>query len=223
MSKIVQAKKPDIEVQVNKLIKSHCLEKINPIIKDFILVYYQSGNLVATTKCLNISIEDAVSIYKEPRVQEVLRELNLERHRLMFSQKMLNLEEIGSYLSNVILDTNISDDNKLSARDKLDAAKLLLEVHNTINNSLSDPVTLNNYEILDMQFKDLSVNTIKSLLSNVNNDNKKPLITNYSESATEQVIDELNKLNNIEVKKIKHQQLITAKNKLMNEVDKIKK
>lgn len=145
---------------------------LSPLQKDFLFIFFQTNSLTTTKNYLNISLEDVVKIYKDPLIQDILRILQLHRHREIFKMKMLNLEEIGSYLSNQLLDLNLGEADRLTPKEKLEATKLLLDVHTKLNNSIQNPIELDSYQILDMQLKNLSISTIKSLL---NSDKKNSL------------------------------------------------
>lgn len=139
--------------------------------QEFVITYFQTGSLAAVKTYLNISMEESFEMWKDPHIQEAIRQINLWRHRQIFKEKMLNLEQIGSLLSSYITGEYQPLEQQISPREKNEAIKLLLEVHSRLSRGVENPDTIFNMNInLDQNVKDLSVKDIKNLLSKEQND-----------------------------------------------------
>lgn len=180
--------------------------------KEFIKTYFLTNSLSLVKEHLNIDLDTCASYYRNTYVRECIKYLNMFKHKLIYQRKMLNLEQMGSFLSSYILDYNVADNDKLDKKEKLEYMKLLLELHKVINNSLQEPAILNKYDTLDVQFKELSIQTIKSLLHNKQNS---AAMSSY-DNKDDLIINELSKKNNLNLNEHREQD-IEKLNKLLKQ------
>ena len=183
--------------------------KFNQDEKNFIYVFEKNNSLEKTSKQLNMPLESCSKLYSNPKVQEAIRFLRLQKHREIFNTKMMTLEDIGKYLSNVILDLS----GEIPFRDKLDATNLLINVHKTMNDIQKDPIEINSYNILSTQVQNLTVNDIKNLLYERPQENVDES-TFVNEIKNLEVIDKVNKKHIVDEKAKRSKSYEKAKEKL---------
>ena len=183
--------------------------KFNQDEKNFIYVFEKNNSLEKTSKQLNLPLENCTRIYSDPKVQEAIKFLRLQKHREIFNTKMMTLEDIGRYLSNAILDLS----GEIPFRDKLDATNLLINVHKTMNDIQKDPIEINSYNILSTQVQNLTVNDIKNLLYEKPQENVDES-TFVNEIKNLEVIDKLNKKHIVDEKVKRSKSYEKAKKKL---------
>lgn len=135
--------------------------------RDFITIFYQTNSLNMTKNLLNLSVDDVVFLYKDPLVRDILRKLEVERQKKLFKRKMLSLEELGIYLSNHLVDYDLPLSEKFDNKEKLDASKLLLDIHKTMNSYVENPNVLMSQTNIknELNIEKLEVSELKELLS----------------------------------------------------------
>ena len=183
----------DLISQVKKIDQKYRLQ-LSPEYIDFINIFYQNNDLRLTQQLLNIKPENLVNFYKDPRTNYIINILNKNKTKEIFKKKMMSLEELGSFLTNRILDTNTVEKDKFSTKDVLEASKVLIDIHKLINSYMEQPQMLNNYTVVQNQFDNLSVNEIKDLLGHIqkNNSSSKQLeCSPMSQDENEKLVKEI--------------------------------
>lgn len=137
---------------------------------EFIILYSEERNLVRVSELMNLNIIDTNKFYKDYRIRNELRRISMAKYHRIFSDKMLSLDKIGAYLSNLIYDFNLAESEKLSPQDKLKVVELLMKCQTLINESTKNP-TIITTNTVEMQLKNLSIKTISSMLDNLNHQN----------------------------------------------------
>ena len=137
--------------------------------KDFIVIYHQTNSLNQTKNLLNLSVEDTTFLYKDPLVQTILKKLEIERQKKLFKKKMLSLEELGIYLSNHLIDIDIPLSEKFDNRERLEASRLLLDIHKTLNSYTENPNILMSQTNIknELNIEKLDVSELKDILQKI--------------------------------------------------------
>lgn len=125
--------------------------------------------------------------------QEISR-LELERFKAQKNAKIMSYEEIGSYISSLISGELLSYKNKLSPQDKIKALKLLLEWYENRENVISNNSDETFDYSLDEQLHELSIDTIKNMISNIKNNKGKKYSKNYDDMPNDELLKEIGKL-----------------------------
>ena len=139
--------------------------------KQFIDYYIQYKNINTVSILMNIEPEEARKIYVIPSTQQEIVRLTRALYHHQFRSKILNLDQIGGYLTSLITDENVPIADRLTTVDKLKVVKCLLEVIALKKEAMIDPETIAN-EDLSVEIKNLSVDTISSMLKNLNKKKK---------------------------------------------------
>lgn len=135
--------------------------------KKFIEYYIQLKNIPAAADLAGIDKSVANQIFMMYNTQQEIRRINLAMYHRQFSNKMLSIDEIGGWLTSILMDENVSLADTLSTKDKLSVAKILIELNSLKREALANPEIID-YTEVEEQLKDLSVNSIKQMLSNAN-------------------------------------------------------
>lgn len=182
--------------------------------KKFIKLMVDYNDVSKASKILKISLEDTQDIYFTYGVRaEILRIRSAIYHR-QFAGRMLNLDEIGGYLSAVLMDSTMESE-KADVDQKIKISKLLIDLNDKKNKIIDDPSAIDVIPTdIESQIGDLSVNAIKSLLdankskkdaksSNKGND-KNNLIdqTKEKDKLSDDEVDSLKKLSTKELLEI---------------------
>lgn len=149
--------------------------------KKFIEYYVQFKNVGTAAELAEIDMDTAKSFYVAYSTQQEIRRINKALYQRQFRNKLLSLDEIGGYLSSLLMDENIPIADRLKAGDKLKVAQMIIDLNLKKQEALIDPTVIMQNNI-DVQIKDLSVKTIQQLLNTMSskNQNESEIIGNTS-------------------------------------------
>ena len=147
----------------------------------FILNFVQYKSVATAAEETGISMEEARECFQRFETQQEIRRLNSALYHRQFSTKLLNLDAIGGYLSSLLMDVNVPYADRLKTRDKLEVVNMLIKVNELKAESIINPTIIMSKDISN-EIKELSIETIQSLLNESNNDEKIKLISNISEN-----------------------------------------
>ena len=144
--------------------------------KDFVRFYLEYRNIPLVAMTLGMEKEEAFEIFKSYNVQQEVKRINRSLTMRQFQTKMLSIPELMAYLSSYITDENVPEAKQLSSADKVDLAKYLIGLNVQMSQAMSDPSKVMT-NTLETKVKDMSVETIKQMLSASDNiDKKKEII-----------------------------------------------
>lgn len=156
--------------------------------KDFIENYVQFKNVPLAAKLAGIEEELGMSYYKNYNIRMEIRRINLAMHHRAFATKMLDMDEIGGYLTSVLIGENLAEADKIGTRDKIQVAKLLMELNKMKREAIADPSNVIDAVDIQEDLSSLSVDTIQKLLKT----SQKPT---EDLQKKEEVIEEINETN----------------------------
>lgn len=171
----------------------------NEVTKIFIKNYIQTKDIKLASSLSNLNVEDGFDIFKRYEVQNEIRRLSCAIAQRKFLNKMLTLDELGGYLSSMLTEEYNQFGMQLSIDDKTKIINTLLKIIEMKQNAIDEPATIIS-EDLDTQLKNLSVNTIKNLLNEYDENDKKNEIINSIDSEHKLTKDELESLYSMSVK-----------------------
>lgn len=162
-----------MNVDINEIDKSNKYE-LNDIQKEFIKYYIEFKNIPLVAQFIGIDEALAVDIFKGYGVQEEIKRINTELYRKRFNSKMISLSELGSYVSSLITGEDVPLSEQLNKKEKLDAAKILINIYELKNKAIDNPADLNVYDYTtEDEIKKLSLSSIKALLNEKGKEDKK--------------------------------------------------
>lgn len=167
--------------------------------KAFVKMYVQTKNIQFAGSFCGFDEAESIRIFEKYSVQREIERINKALLHRRFSSKILSIDEISGWLSTLITDENVPISDRLKTMDKVNVAKMLIDLNRMKAEALLNPVDVIDMPIED-ELKDLSVKTIKNLLaqkqSNVNLPNKDELIKELGDGFSD---EELNILKNLSV------------------------
>lgn len=140
---------------------------------DFIqeMVQWKNVRFVATCK-LKIDEQEANQIYRKFEVQQEIRRINLAMYCRRFNTKMATLDDIGGFLTTALTDEFVPMADRLSGKDKLTAAKLLMDLNKLQSEAIQKPEAIDVVAIEADMKKLCSVKDIEALIENEENPEK---------------------------------------------------
>lgn len=149
--------------------------------KRFILNFVQYKSVATAAEMTGIDMNYARECFQKFETQQEIRRLNSALYHRQFSAKLLNLDAIGGYLSSLLMDLNIPYADRLKSSDKLKVVDMLVKVNELKSQSIMDPTIIMSKDISE-EIKDLSIETIQSLLAESDNLDKVKLIESIGEN-----------------------------------------
>ena len=150
--------------------------------KKFVQLYVDYKSIPTVAEFMNIKVEVARAYYLSYKCQQEIRRINLALYQRQFASRLLNLEEIGGYLTSLLTDSYVPNADQLKPKDKLEVAKMIIDINKLKIDSLHQPEILMVKE-LDSEIKNLSISTIKRLLyEDKNMREKNNIIATYEEN-----------------------------------------
>lgn len=135
--------------------------------KEFIGLYCEFKNLAIAAHLSNLGYENSLVFYKTYECQQEIRRMNVAAIHQQFKTKMLSIEEIGSYLSSLIVD-NVPAGDRISSEEKVKVAEKLVYIHELLNKGYRNPQEILDKDV-DEELKNLSLDALKRLLESNKN------------------------------------------------------
>ena len=156
--------------------------------KAFIKNYVQFKNIPLACQLSEIDEKEGRAFYLAYSSQQEIRRINLAMYHRQFSTKLLDLDEVGGYLTSLLIDENVAMADRLTSKDKLKVAQMIIDLNELKRTALSDPTVINTVEVTE-QIKDLSVKSIKQLLAASQ--------SNETSKSKDEIIEKLDDANNL--------------------------
>lgn len=131
--------------------------------KQFIRLYVDYKSIGTVAEFMNIKTETARAYYLSYKCQQEIRRINLALYQRQFAARLLNLDEIGGYLTSILTDSFVPEADRLKPKEKLEVAKMIIDINKLKIDSMHQPEILMVKE-LDSEIKNLSISTIKRLI-----------------------------------------------------------
>lgn len=132
--------------------------------KEFIKQYVQFKNIPLACQLAGIDEKEGKAYYLAYSSQQEIRRINLAMYHRQFSTKLLDLDQIGGYLTSLLVDENVAVADRLNTKDKLKVAQMIIDLNELKRTAFSDPGVIDAVVVTE-QIKDLSVKSIKQLIS----------------------------------------------------------
>lgn len=140
--------------------------------KEFIKNYCQFKSIPLAAEVTGISDEEAKAYFISYSSQEEIKRINRAMYHQQFKTKMLTMDEIAGYLSSLITDENVPLADRLKTTDKLRVIDTLIKLNEMKAQAIYDPSTIVQKDV-ETEIKELSVDTIRALLSTSDDNSKK--------------------------------------------------
>lgn len=139
--------------------------------KEFIGLYCEFKNVETAAMMSKMELEEAFALFATYACQQEIRRINVAMYQTQFANRLIGLEELGGYLSS-LLEDNVPVGDRISPQDKLQVAKLILDLHKYLKELPSNPIDIIEVPI-EEELRSLSINSIKALIEQTHKVNKK--------------------------------------------------
>ena len=126
--------------------------------KDFIANYVQFKNVPLAAKLSDIEEELAKSYYNNYNVKAEIRRINLAYQHRACATKMINMDELGGWLTSILFSENVVEADKIGTRDKLQVVKLIMEIQKMKQESIANPDNIIDINISNVPLEDIISN-----------------------------------------------------------------
>lgn len=155
---------PQYSLQIDPTNKYHFTQDE----KDFIQLSIQYKSAKIVTEALGIDYKEYALMNARFPIREEIKRINKVIYQYQFSNKMLNLDQVGGYLTSLLTDDFVPLDDRLKTKDKVQVAKMIADINKLKMDAMNKPTVLEPIEI-EEKLEKLSVASIKQLLiSNAN-------------------------------------------------------
>lgn len=145
--------------------------------KEFVNHYVQFKNVNTVAEIMKIDQDLANQMFVSYPIQSEIRRINLALYHRQFASRLLTIDELGGYLTSMLTDNFVPLADKMKPTEKLRVVELLIKLNEMKINSFSNPTELMAKDI-NSQLRNLSLDTIKQLISQNADKNKKTNIIN---------------------------------------------
>ena len=152
--------------------------KMSPAQKEFIKQYVEFKNVNTAADLAGIDMDTARQFFIAYGSQQEIRRINLALYHRQFATRLLNLDEIGGYLTCLLTGANVPTGDQLRTADKLKIVDQLIRLNELKQNALQDPSVVMMQDI-DVQIKNLSVATLGQLIKQSNMKEKQDIVKTY--------------------------------------------
>lgn len=130
--------------------------------KEFIKQYVNLKNANMAAALVGIDNDTAMAYFMSYESQQEIRRINMAMYQKQFSAKLLTLDQIGGWLSSVLMD-DVPIADRVKTMDKVRIAQMLIDLNNIKATGINNPASLMSSNV-ELEIKSLSIQTIKTLL-----------------------------------------------------------
>lgn len=137
----------------------------------FIENYVQTKNISLASNLAGITPQKGRAYYNNYIIANEIRRINQALVHRQFSTKMLNLTQVGGWLTSQITGKDVPVVDRLSPRERLSAAKLIVDINELQMRGFTSPQKVLDFSTIQDDVKDMSVDDIKKLISTTKGEN----------------------------------------------------
>lgn len=131
--------------------------------KAFLKAYTDFKSVPLASQLAHIDEKTGQTYFLDPICRNEIRRINLAMYYRKFSKRLLTIDEIGGYLTSMLIDEDVAEVEKLESKDKLAVAKLIIDLNKLKAESFNHPKIFDNVEYSEV-VKDLSPDELKRLI-----------------------------------------------------------
>ena len=148
------------------------LLKLDSAQKNFIKAYIEFRSIPTAAQVADIDEALAQKYFFDETCRSEIRRINLALYYRKFSRRLLTIDEIGGYLTSLLTDEDINENDRLTNKDKLQVAKMIIDLNQIKANAYKNPRTIENVEFVEEEIKDLSTDQIRQIIAQTKNPSK---------------------------------------------------
>ena len=145
--------------------------------KTFIGHYVNFKNVNTAAELTGIDQDTAKQFFVAYSSQQEIRRINLALYHRQFANRLINLDEIGGYLTSLLTGDNVPiADQPKNIGERLAIIRMLIDLNKMKMGSIQNPALIMANDI-DIQIKNLSLATVRQLIAQ--NENPQPITEVY--------------------------------------------
>lgn len=151
--------------------------------KCFVQHYVNFKSIATAAELAGIEPDVAQEYFVSYKIQQEIRRINRALYHRQFMCKLLTLDDLGGYLSSLLMDENVPIADKLKTGEKLRVVELIMRLNEMKSAAMQNPAEFAARDI-ETQLKDLSVATIQNMLATNSSIKEKTEIVNRMDDGT---------------------------------------
>lgn len=137
---------------------------LSPEQKKFIECYIEFHSIPYASQLAGISEEEGRDIYFDPVCKQERQRINRAMNYRRFSRRLLTVDEVGGYLTSMLMDEDFGGGDCLTAKDKLQVTKQIIDINKLKAEAYSNPRIIEDVDFTESEMQDLSPEDLKSLI-----------------------------------------------------------
>lgn len=151
--------------------------------KCFVQHYVNFKSIATAAELTGIDVDVAQQYFVSYKVQSEIRRINRALYHRQFMHRLLTIDDLGGYLSSLLMGENVPIADQLKTSEKLRVVELIIRLNEMKRDAMQNPSELMNKDI-EADLKNLSVETIQQLLATSSSINEKKDIVNMLDDGT---------------------------------------
>lgn len=135
--------------------------------KLFLKNYIEFKNIPLASQLAGIDEKTGRSYWLDGQCRSEIRRINLAMYQRKFSKRLLSIDEIGGYLTSMLIDEDVTASDRLESREKLKVAQMIIDLNKLKTESYKKPNVIEYVEI-EKQVKNMDIKSIKHLINEAN-------------------------------------------------------
>lgn len=137
---------------------------LSPEEKKFIECYIEFRSIPYASQLAGISEEEGRKIYFDPICKQERQRINRIMYYRSFSRGLLTVDEVGGYLTSLLMDEDIGGGNCLTTKDKLQVTKQIIDINKLKADAYNNPRIIEDVKFTESEMQDLSPEDLKNLI-----------------------------------------------------------
>lgn len=163
--------------------------------KKFIKCYDEFHSIPLAANMAGLTEEEGRDFFFDPVCKNERLRINKVRNYRKFSRRLLTIDEIGGYLTSMLIDEDMSAGDILSSKDKLQITRQIIDLNKLKAEALANPKIIENVDYSDAGIQDLEPADLKKLIEQTKQNNdaitgeKQELITKINKNGNLDDVD----------------------------------
>ena len=132
--------------------------------KKFITCYGEFHSIPLASQMAGITEEEGRDCYFDPVCKSERQRINRVKNYRRFSRRLLTIDEIGGYLTSLLTDEDIGGGDTLTAKDKLQVTRQIIDINKLKAEAYNNPRIIENVEFTESEMQDLTPEDLKNLI-----------------------------------------------------------
>lgn len=160
--------------------------------KKFIKCYDEFHSIPLAANMAGLTEEEGRDFFFDPACKSERLRINRVRNYRKFSRRLLTIDEIGGYLTSMLVDEDMSAGDMLSSKEKLQITRQIIDLNKLKAEALANPRIIENVDYSDTGIQDLEPEDLKKLIERTKQS------TDNTTLEKQEIITKLNKNGNLD-------------------------